>query len=53
MLEDTQGVVRVGLLLLAVFVLRKYIDWRRAAASVKCVSVSYPSSPLPFPLSPS
>ncbi|TBU39902.1 cytochrome P450 [Dichomitus squalens] len=34
MLEDVQGMVRLGLLLLAVVVLRKFIDWRRAAASV-------------------
>ncbi|KAI1788638.1 cytochrome P450 [Ganoderma leucocontextum] len=34
MIEDAQGVARVGLLLLAVVVLRKFIDWRRAAASV-------------------
>ena len=35
MFEDAQGVVRLGLLLFAVLALRKFIDWRRAAASVK------------------
>ncbi len=50
MIEDVQGVVRVGLLLLAIVVLRKFIDWRRAAASVKCVSQPCVLTlPLPIP----